>query len=115
MKDYYALGNSLIQVSGMLIYQYFGIAWAMYPSMLLLLGIIIVQTMGAAYLFTTKTQTEKHTGDDEVSNSVAIFLSFVYMISTYQILLMGFPIFAGLCFAHISILLLTRFMKVFYK
>lgn len=115
MRDFYALGNSAIQLSGMLIYQYFGFTWAIYPSMFLLTGIILAQTIAAAYLFSTNKYPEKDTSEDDISISVGILIGIVYAASAYQILLIGFPVFAGLCFAHAGILILTKIMKVFAK
>lgn len=112
MKDSSAVVNSVIQVSGIAGVQYFGLIWAMYPAMFMLGLVILMQTIVAGYIFATKKYPDStEDKSPEISPSLGMLIASIYMLSSYQIFLMGFEIFAGFGFAHSIILFFSHMLK----
>jgi hypothetical protein len=112
MKDSSAVVNSVIQVSGITGIQYFGLIWAMYPAMFMLGLVILMQTIAAGYFFATKKYPDSTEDQPNlISPGIGMLIASIYMLSSYQILLMGFEIFAGFGFAHSAILFFSHMLR----
>lgn len=51
MKDSSAITNSVIQVFGIVGVQVYGLEWAIYPAMFMVLIVVCMQTIAAGYVF----------------------------------------------------------------
>lgn len=108
-KSIYGVSNAIIQCGAILATNYFEIAWPMYfvMGMIVLLGIL--QTIAAAGLLSKITETS------DVSSNLAepyqILIGIIYMMSSYQLYLMGFEVFSGFAIAHASLYMLTIVFK----
>lgn len=104
------LYNAMIQIGAILSYQYFVFVWPMYFVMGMIITLGVMQTMAAAYVLgdsSYKQETEKTYQSDPSQ----ILIGLIYMISSYQIYLLGFEIFAGFALAHSFIYTLIVFYR----
>lgn len=114
MGDFFAIINAAIQIFGIVGIHSYGIAWALYPSMVLFGILIFVQTISAGILmglFTLGKDLKRKNTDVGLSPGIGILISLLYMLSAYQIYLIGYPFFAGVAAAHAAITLILNIMK----
>jgi asparagine N-glycosylation enzyme membrane subunit Stt3 len=95
----FAVSNAAIQVSAMLLYQYFAFAWGMYFVMGMIVILGTMQTLSGAYLIGTPASTVERK-ESVQSDSSQIIVGLIYCLSSYQIYLMGFEFFAGFALAQ---------------
>ena len=108
-KAIYGISNALIQCGAILAASYFGIDWPMYfvMGMIVLLGIF--QTIAAAGMLSKITETSDVPSN--LAEPYQILIGILYMMSGYQLYLMGFEVFSGFAIAHASLYILTFLFK----
>lgn len=115
MGDVFAILNAIIQIFGVVGSQSYGLVWALYPSMFLLGVLIVVQTISAGVLLglfvAGKDLKRNNPSTTGVSPGIGVLISLLYMLTAYQIYLVGYPVFAGIGFAHASLNLVIHAMK----
>ena len=108
-KSIYGVSNAIIQCGAILATNYFEISWPMYFVMGMIVLLAILQTIAAAGLLSKITET------NDVSSNLAepyqILIGIIYMMSSYQLYLMGFEVFSGFAIAHSSLYMLTIVFK----
>jgi hypothetical protein len=105
----FATANAAVQ-TGAILASSAGIAWAMFPVMLLVAYISFMQTFAAAGVFSGIVK-----GSVEVEDAgygLRTLLGILYLLSSYQVYLIGYEVFSGLMFAHAAIFLLTNLLGV---
>ena len=105
----YGISNAFIQVSAILASNYFGISWPMYIIMAMIVFLGGMHTIAAAGLMSKITETEKMKSSPVESHQILI--GFIYLISAYQLYLMGFEVFSGFTIAHALLIILTQVFK----
>jgi hypothetical protein len=101
--------NAAVQ-TGAILASSAGVEWAMFPIMFMVACISFMQTFAAADLFSgiVKDSTEiKDSG-----YGLKALIGFLYLLSSYQVYLIGYQVFAGFMFAHAAIFLLTNLFGV---
>ena len=120
MGDIFAILNAIIQIFGVVGSQSYGLVWTLYPSMFLLGVLVVGQTISAGVmlgLFIAGKDLKRSTaGPTGISPGIGVLISLLYMLTAYQIYLIGYPVFAGIGFAHATLNLIIHAMKgVFSK
>jgi hypothetical protein len=111
MKNYNVIINTCIQAFGIIGFQQFGLLWMLYPSIALISFLIFAQTIAAAYLFSGKPLALNKDNEEEKTLLLHSLVAIFYMISSYQLFLLDFTVFATLGMCHSTILILTQFFK----
>ena len=108
-KSIYGVSNAFMHCGAILATNYFEIAWPMYfvIGMIVLLGIL--QTIAAAGLLSKITETSDVPSN--LAEPYQILIGIIYMMSSYQLYLMGFEVFSGFAIAHASLYMLTIVFK----
>lgn len=105
----FATFNAAIQTSA-IVASNAGIAWAMYPIMIMVGYMSFMQSVASAGLFSGIVK------DTEVSDvtgyGLRVLISILYLASSYQVYLIGYEVFSGIMFAHATIFLLTNLFGV---
>lgn len=100
--------NAGIQLFAITAFQQFGLIWPVYVVMALFFVLIVLQTIAAGAAFSKIIPPQSD--DDHQSKGISILISLLYMVSCYQVYLIGFVGFAWLTFAH---LLIHLFANIF--
>jgi hypothetical protein len=108
-NSFSAIANAIIQCVCMFASSY-GIPWAMYPVIGMVGYIALMQSIAASSLFSGLVDVEAE--DLKGNYSTPLLVSFLYLLSSYQVYVAGHEIFAGIMFAHSTIFLLTNLLGV---
>ena len=98
--------NAGLQLCAIFAFHHFGVIWPFYIIMAMLSIVILLQTLGGAITFSGIGLK----GDVKVENSggINIIISILYLLSSYNIYLIGFVGFAWIAATHSVIHLLTN-------
>jgi hypothetical protein len=105
----FATANAAVQ-TGAILASSAGIAWAMFPIMFLVAYISFMQTFAAAGVFSGVVKDSVEVED--AGYGLRTLLGILYLLSSYQVYLIGYEVFSGLMFAHAAIFLLTNLLGV---
>jgi hypothetical protein len=105
----FATANAAVQ-TGAILASSAGIAWAMFPIMFLVAYISFMQTFAAAGVFSGVVKDSVEVED--AGYGLRTLLGILYLLSSYQVYLVGYEVFSGLMFAHAAIFLLTNLLGV---
>ena len=99
--------NAAIQLGAILLFQHMGILWPLYIVMGMLSILLVVQTLAAGFVLSSAASivTSKNKTS---SRGIGILVSFIYILSCYNIYLIGFVGFAWFAFAHVLIQLFAN-------
>ena len=99
--------NAAIQLGAILLFQHMGLLWPLYIVMGMISILIVVQTLAAGFVLSNAASlvTSK---SKRSSRGIGILISFIYIVSCYNIHLIGFTGFAWFAFAHILIQLFAN-------
>lgn len=101
--------NAAIQLSAIFAYQQFAVLWPLYIVMGLLSIIVVLQTLGAAAAF-SQIVSESTKVSTRQTKGINILISLIYMVSCYNIYLIGFIGFAWVAATHSVIHLFTNIL-----
>jgi len=99
--------NAAIQLSAIFAFQQFAVLWPLYIVMGLLSIIVVLQTLGAAAAF-SQIVSESTKISTRQTKGINILISLIYMVSCYNIYLIGFVGFAWVAATHAVIHLFTN-------
>jgi hypothetical protein len=105
----FATANAAVQ-TGAILASSAGIAWAMFPIMFLVAYISFMQTFAAAGVFSGVVKDSVEVED--AGYGLRTLLGILYLLSSYQVYLIGYEVVSGLMFAHAAIFLLTNLLGV---
>lgn len=101
--------NAAIQLSAIFAFQQFALLWPVYIVMVLLSIVIVLQTLGAAAAFSQIVPKSEMISTKQ-TKGINILISFIYMVSCYNIYLIGFVGFAWVAATHSVIHLFTNIL-----
>lgn len=97
--------NAAIQLAAIITFQHLGIVWPLYIVMAMLSILIAIQTLAAAIVFANVKQIPI-TDKQNRRGGIGFLISIIYMVSCYNIYLIGYIGFAWFALAHVIIQLL---------
>lgn len=98
--------NAAIQLAAILTFQQLGIMWPLYIVMGMLGILIVMQTLAAGFLFSNIAPMQSSHQRNK-NSGIAFLISIIYMVSCYNIYLIGYVAFAWFASAHVIIQLLA--------
>jgi xanthosine utilization system XapX-like protein len=108
-NNVFATVNAAVQ-TGAILASSAGVAWAMFPIMFMVAYISFMQTFAAAGIFSGVVKDSVEVKD--VGYGLRALIGILYLLSSYQVYLIGYQLFAGFMFAHAAIFLLTNLLGV---
>jgi len=108
-NNFGAVANAVIQ-TGAILASSAGILWAMYPTMALVAYVATVQSIAAAGVFSGIVKGAVETED--TGYGLKALIGILYLVSSYQVYLIGYEVFSGIMFAHATIHVLINLFGV---
>jgi hypothetical protein len=103
------LANAIVQFAAFFVYTQYEIFWPYYIVIGMLSFLILIQTIAAAAVFAGYSSSEINSKN--TNNAMRFSISLVYMVSCYQLYIIGYTIFSVIAFTHVAILLLTSILS----
>jgi len=101
--------NAIIQFSAFFAYTYYAILWPYYVVIGMLSLLILIQTIGAAAVLAGYTKNESKSKMHD--NKMLFLISLVYMMSCYQLYIIGYTIFSVVAFTHVVLISLAAIFR----
>jgi hypothetical protein len=108
-NNVFAVTNAVVQTT-CIVASNSGIVWAIYPIMIMVSYVSLVQTFASAGVFSGITKIHDKIEDD--GYGLRALIGILYLVSSYQVYTIGYEIFSGFMFAHSVMFLLTNTLGV---
>jgi hypothetical protein len=105
----FVTANAIIQ-TGAIVASSAGVVWAMYPIMFMVAYISFMQSVASAGIFSGIVKDSVEVKD--VGYGLRTLIGILYLLSSYQVYMIGFEVFSGFMFAHATIYTLTNMFGV---